>query len=188
MSNYGNMSTVERQEIIELAALTATQTALKVYEKTSKQDKVKRSDMRLHRTDLLMKNYRALYNHCKDAVSEKRKVKNSAIDILDEIDDYIDDELYIESIRKSAQRTIIIVSHVKKMLEIYQILAEKSNDLIQMRRFTAMNMRYVDDTMPTVQRISEYLKIDRSVVYDDINIAFQTFGPLLFGIDSLKIK
>jgi len=188
MSNFGNMSIVERQEIIELAALTATQTALKVYEKTTKQAKIKRSDMRLHRTDLLMKNYRALYNHCLDAVSEKRKIKDCAIDILDEIEEYIDDELYIESIKKSAQRTIIIVSHVQKMLDIYQILAEKSKDPIQLRRFTAMYMRYVDETIPTIQRISEHLKIDRSVVYDDINIAFQTFGPLLFGIDSLKIK
>ena len=188
MSNFGNMSLSERQEIIELASITAAKMALSTYEKTKKEDKIKRSDMRLHRTDLLMKNFRALQKYSINAVSEKIMMKDNAIDILDIIDDYIDDDLYIESIKKSKQRTVIIVTHIKKMLDIYEIMVEKSKDHMQIRRYKAMYLRYVDESMPTIQRISEYLKIDRSVVYDDINIAFQNLGPLLFGIDSLKIK
>lgn len=188
MSNFGNMSLTERQEIIELASITAVNMAFSTFEKSKKEQRIKRSDMRLHRTDLLMRNFRALDNHCKNAVFEKRKYKESAIDLLDDIDDYIDDDLYIDSIKKSTQKTLIIVTHVKNMLEVYKLLVEKSKEPIQLRRYNAMYLRHVDDSMPSIQFISNHLKIDRSVVYDDINIAFQIFGPYVFGIDSVKIK
>jgi hypothetical protein len=186
--NYNTLSLREKEEIIGLAAQAGAQIAFKKFEEITKQEKQKRSDLRLHRTDLLMRHYRSLQKHCTESISDKKRLKEHAIDILDEIDNYIDDDLYIDSIRKSTQKTIIIVNHIKRMVDVYGLLVEKSKDPIQLRRFTAMRMRYVDESMPNIQHITQYLKIDRSVVYDDIKIAFDLFSPLLFGVDGLKFK
>jgi hypothetical protein len=182
------MYNISCEEIINLAAQAGARMALETFEKTKKVEKQKRSDLRLHRTDLLLKSYRTLSQHCENAIFEKRKIKLSAVDILDDIDDFIDDGMYIESIKKSAQRTTIIVKHVKKMIEIFKIISDNSKEIVKIRRYNALYMKYIDPTMPTMQRITEVLQIERSLVYDDINIAMQDLTPLFFGIDGLKIK
>lgn len=73
-----------------------------------------RQDRRLHNTRLLLKNYRLLKEHTKGAIFNASQAKERAVDILDGLNDYeMDDGLYIESIKKSQQRTLIILAHLR---------------------------------------------------------------------------
>ena len=186
MSNFANLSLPEKEEIIALAAQAGAQIAMKKFDEIVQSQRQKRSDKRLHRTDLLMKEYRKLKSHIASSIYEKRRLKETAIDILDEIENTLDDDLYIESIKKSTQRTMIILKHVDKMLEIHGLLAEKSKNPIELRRHQVMMMRYVDESMPTIDYICRWFKIDRSCVYDDINSSLSNLTSLIFGIDGLK--
>lgn len=187
MSSFGTLSLMEKEEVISLAAQAAIEMAFKKFEEIVQSDKQKRSDKRLHRTDLLMKEYRKLREHTQSAIYEKCRLKESAIDILDELDgNCLDDGLYIESIKKSTQRTMIILKHVDKMLEVHGILADKSKNPVDIRRHNVLLMRYVDKSMPTIDFVSRHFKIDRSIVFDDIKIAMDSLTSLVFGIDGLK--
>ena len=76
-----------------------------------------RYDRRLRNTRLLLKNYRSFKRHAQGAIFNAKQAKENAIDILDGLDDgMLNDNLYVEGIKKSQQRTIIILNHVEEML------------------------------------------------------------------------
>ena len=85
-----------------------------------------RYDRRLHNTRLLLKNYRLFKKHAEGAIYNAKQVRESAIDILDGLDDtMLNDNAYVEGIKKSQQRTIVILHHIEEMLNFYRISCEQ---------------------------------------------------------------
>ena len=95
-----------------------------------------RYDRRLRNTRLLLKNYRSFKRHAQGAIFNAKQAKENAIDILDGLDDgMLNDNLYVEGIKKSQQRTIIILNHVEEMLRYYRIACEQSGKDEELRRY-----------------------------------------------------
>lgn len=148
-----------------------------------------RYDRRLHNTRLLLKNYRSFKKHAEGAIFNARQVKERAIDILDGLDDaMLANETYVEGIKKSQQRTIVILHHIDEMLVFYRISCEQSGKPEEMRRYRTIMAMYIDDNKMTAQQIAEKENVEARTVYKDITAAIKPISALIFGIDSLKIE
>lgn len=148
-----------------------------------------RQDRRLHNTRLLLKNYRLFKRHTKGAIFRADQAKEHAIDILDGLDSYeLDDGLYIESIKKSQQRTLIILSHIDQMLELYKAYCYNDGTEEDVRRYGVIMGTYITEPKKSAQAIAGTFGIDKRTVYKDIKAAINPLTALIFGIDSLRME
>ena len=74
----------------------------------------------------------------------------SAFDILESMMKSRDNDVIISSIKDSAARTAVMVSHVESMLGLYAAFCEKSpNKEIERRRYDVVwDMYIAEDTLP----------------------------------------
>jgi len=178
--------------VMEIAVQRGTEAgiraAMEYLTEERKQLKKGRYDRRLRNTRLLLKNYRSFRNYAKNAVYKASQLKENAVDILDGLDDYsFDDSLYIESIKKSQQRTLIILNHIDEMLRYYKIDCEQSGKDEELRRYRIIMAYYINDPKKSAEQIAEDEHIERRTLYKDINMALKPLSALIFGIDSMKL-
>lgn len=150
-----------------------------------------RYDRRLHNTRLLMKNYRALKHHALGAVhtgaQANEKIEENAVDILEELDDErVDDRLYIESIKRSQQRTRIIIAHIDEMLRYWKIDCEQSGREEVLRRYRIVYDTFIGDNQIAAEDLARREHIEKRTVYKDIKAAMRPLSALIFGIDGIK--
>lgn len=150
-----------------------------------------RYDRRLHNTRLLFKNYRALKHHAIGAVhtgaQANEKIEENAVDILEELDDErVDDRLYIESIKRSQQRTRIIIAHIDEMLRYWLIDCEQSGREEALRRYRIVYDTFIGDDQIAAEALAQREHIEKRTVYKDIKAAMRPLSALIFGIDGIK--
>lgn len=153
-----------------------------------------RYDRRLHNTRLLFKNYRALKHHALGAVHTGAQandaISENAIDILDDLEKLglrtVDDRLYIESIKRSQQRTRIIIEHIDEMLRYWRIDCEQSGKEEALRRYRIIMDTYISDDQMTAEALAQREHIEKRTVYKDIKAAMRPLSALIFGIDGIK--
>ena len=170
------------------AGVQAAETRLEEERKQRRKDRYNR---RLHNTRLLLKNYRSLKHHALEAVHTGGRaneiIKENAIDILDGIDDeLIDDSLYIESIKRSRQRTRIIIEHIDEMLRYWWIDCQESGKEEQLRRYRIIYDTYIADDYHTAEDLAAREHIEKRTVYKDIGAAMRPLSALIFGIDGIR--
>ena len=182
------LSTRVMELAIQRGIETGTKAAMDYLIEEKKAQQKGRYDRRLRNTRLLLKNYRAFKKHVQGAVFNAQKAKESAIDILDSLDDFtFDDDLYIESIKRSQQRTMIIMRHIDEMLKYYRIACEQSGREDEMRCYRIILATYINDERKTAEEIAETENIERRTVYKNINAAIKPLSALIFGVDSIKL-
>ena len=169
MKNQATISEAELIDRVTKATLEYTN-RLKVISVKS------RNDRRLRNTRLLLEHY----NHLKDHI-DKAIYKCGAIDFLDDIDN-LDEVIYINSIKNSVTRTNTIMSHVRAMLEIYQIYCEKNGD-IEKRRNRVLRQYYFDNMKLGDIAMTE--DVDERTCLRDLRAAEDRLSALIFGIDSI---
>ncbi len=198
MNSYDNASVaavnyaIICERLVERAIRRAAEEGVKAGMEYITQQQAKhrteRYDRRLRNTRLLLKNYRSFKNYAQGAVYRASQMKENAIDVLDELDDFSsDDDLYIESIKKSQQRTLIILKHIDEMLRYYRIECEESHKDEEMRRYRIIMAYYIDEERLSADQIAENEYIERRTLYKDINIALKPLAALIFGVDSIKL-
>jgi len=186
--NFACLSTRVLEIAIQKGVEAGTKAAMDYLIEEKKAQRKGRYDRRLRNTRLLLKNYRALKKHVQGAVFNAKQAKESAIDILDGLDEYcFDDNLYIESIKRSQQRTFIILQHIDEMLKYFRIYCEQSGREEEMRWYRIIMKTYIDEERKTAEQIAEEEHIERRTVYKNINAAIKPLSALIFGIDSLKL-
>lgn len=172
-----------KKEIIELTTMTAIRA---YHSEADKQMKVQ-LDKRIHNTKLLLKNYRDLKIHSEDSVYEASKADESAYEILSAMSDRDPNENYVESIKRSVGRTVIILNHVDEMLRIYEISCKRSQRPEDMRRYTTIYRLYIDTEREwSPQDVADDENVDLTTVYRDVKEAVRRLTALIFGIDGLK--
>lgn len=121
-------------------------------------------DTRYHDVDLLMKNYRKLKAHYAHVSPEA---------------------LEVNAICSMRRKTGLMMSHVDKMLTAYEAMCRDSSNPDELRRWTALYMRFIDPEKPSINSIVEQLCVDRSTFFRDINKAKEDMAVLLFGIEAI---
>lgn len=179
--------------MIDRAVEAGVRAGMDYIETQNQKAKKERRDRRLHNTRLLLRNYRWLKRHAAGAISSSSQAKaaaaekRSAAEILDDLDEYsYNDGLYIESIKKSQQRTAIILAHIDKMLEYYKIDCEHGGRSDEIRRYNIIRALYIDPEKKSANQVAEEENIERRTVYKDVTIAVGILTTLIFGIDGIK--
>ena len=164
-------------EIVELAAKIAIE---HLEAEREKQKKTKR-DRRLRNTKLLLKHYRALKKHCADE-------KNMTIKSFDEYSEELDTEdLALVSITRSKKRSQLMIQFIDRMLEVYRISCEQSNNTSSLRQYKTIKLMYISDDPMTVEEISEEHFVDVRTVYRDSKEAIYSLSSLIFGVDGIRM-
>lgn len=176
---------------IEKGVTAGVKAAVDHMEEERRKARKGRYDRRLHNTRLLFKNYRALKHHALGAVhtgaQANERIEENAVDILEELDDErVDDRLYIESIKRSQQRTRIIIEHIDEMLRYWLIDCEQSGKEEALRRYRIIMDTYIRDDQMTAEELAQREHIEKRTVYKDIKAAMRPLSALIFGIDGIK--
>ncbi len=176
-------------DIIKMAAEIGAKTALDYINKENKAARETRYDRRLRNTRLLLSNYRDLKEHIKYAVYDAKQIierGESAIDVFDLMwEGNKNPDAFVESIKRSVERTVIIMNHIDDMLEAYKYICERSNKEADLRRWNIINSLYLNENPKSIDEIAKDEYVDRRTVYRDIEIATEKISALIFGIDGL---
>lgn len=183
------LSGEQMKEIYEKAAAIGAREALKAFGAVQKKASKGRADRRLRNTKLLLRNYRMLKGHAEESVFGRAQMGESALDILESMMSIYDSEVVIESIKRSATRTAVIVSHIEAMFGLYDAYCEKSrNPDIDRRRYeTLWDMYMAADTL-SAKEIAEKQHVSRDTVYADLKASMEKLTALIFGVDGLNVR
>lgn len=180
------LSKEELQELFEKAAAAGAKAGIEKYEEEIKKHQKQRGDKRYHNTKLLLRNYRMLQVNAENSVFGRSQMNESAADILENMMNLYNDEVVVESIKNSATRTAIIVSHVKTMIDMYQICCERSQNELDIRRFDIVNGLYITEEKVTRKELMNKWSISSDTTYQDEKIAIERLSALIFGVDGLS--
>lgn len=176
------------KDIYENAAAIGAKEALRMFEQAQKKEQGKRADRRLRNTKLLLRNYHMLKEHAENSVFGRTQMEESAIDILETMMSMYDNEVIIESIKRSATRTAVIVSHIETMFGLYEAYCgNAANKEIEMRRYEVVWDMYMADNTLSAKEIAEKQNISTRNVYGDIKVAIERLSALIFGVDGLNV-
>ena len=182
------LTPVQLKDIYEKAAAIGAKEALKAFEQERKKEFSSRSDRRLRNTKLLLRNYHMLKEHAQNSVFGRTQMEESALDILESMMTMYDNEIIIESIKRSATRTAVIVSHIETMFGLYAAYCDNSqNRDIDMRRYEVIWDMYMATDTLSVKEIAEKQHISKDTVYSDLRVAVERLTALIFGVDGLKV-
>ncbi len=177
------------QDIYENAAAIGAKEALKMFEQERKKEQGKRADRRLRNTKLLLRNYHMLKEHAENSVFGRTQMEESALDILESMMSMYDNEVIIESIKRSATRTAVIVSHIETMFGLYREYCKSApNRDIEMRRYDVVWDMYMADRTLSVREIAERQHISKDSVYSDLRMGAERLTALIFGVDGLNVR
>lgn len=177
------------RDIYEKAAAIGAKEALKTFEQERKKERESRIDKRLRSTKLLLKNYHMLKEHAENSVFGRTQMEESAADILESMMSMYDNEVIIESIKRSATRTAIIVSHIETMFGLYRSYCENSsNKEIDIRRYNVVWDMYMAKQTLSAKEIAEKQHMSKDNVYADLRVSIERLTALIFGVDGLKVR
>lgn len=183
------LTAAQLKDIYESAAAIGAKEALKAFEQERKKEQGKRADRRLRNTKLLLRNYHMLKEHAENSVFGRTQMEESAIDILDSMMSVYDNEVIIESIKRSATRTAIIVSHIDTMFGLYEAYCNNApNRDVEMRRYEVVWDMYMADTVLSAKEIADKQHMSKDNVYADLRVATERLSALMFGVDGLKVR
>ena len=176
--------------IIQIAAEAGAKAGIEAFNRQRRLTQAERADRRLRNTKLLLRNYRRFRDHCESAVFEAKLHAGegdteSFFEVMDTLDLSDGSTLYVESIQRSAARTLIIVRHIDAMLQLYDIYCAKSRNPEEERRNQVIHKLYIDENPMTVKELSSYLCVTDRTIYRDIDYACERIAALIFGIDGM---
>ena len=177
------------KDIYEKAAAIGANEALKTFRQEQKKEYSRRADRRLRNTKLLLRNYHMLKEHAENSVFGRTQMEESALDILESMMSMYDNEVIIESIKRSATRTAVIVSHIETMFGLYAAYCDKSqNRDIEMRRYEILWDMYMAEDTLSVKEVAKKQHVSKDTVYTDIRMAIEKLTALIFGVDGLNVQ
>ena len=181
---------IDEKELIKLAAKAGAEAALEKLERERQKQFKGRYDKRLRNTKLLLKNYKLFKRHLKNAIYNASQIEeDNAIDILDLMWDPLNShDMIVESIKKSAVRTKVIIEHIDSMLEIYEMLCLQSKKPEDIRRWRVLQSMYLLDEDTSIDDIAFREDIDSRTVYRDIDTSCDKLAALIFGVDFVVSK
>lgn len=156
------------KELVEQITVLATETAMQVIANEKKKDQ----DKRLRNTKLLLKQYRHLRTHATITASNINELNEMLLLDLSDVG-----ELEVKSIKRSKQRTLLMLNFIDRMLELYRDINEK--------RFTIVVCLYIAEERTSVEELAMHYGCTTRAIYKELNSAVYEISSLLFGVDSI---
>ena len=159
--------------------------AVKAVERERKAYRKKQYDWKYQNTKLLLRNYRRLnayYENAIFSIEDAEEADESFEDIMRNMGRPADEEIFVESIQKNYLATRIIMTHVNKMLDCYEIMCERSNRQDDKRHWRVLEGLYLSENYTTAEQIAKQEHIDKRTVYKDIDVCAADLTALFFGV------
>lgn len=183
------LSEDEVKNLCERAASIGAREAMKKLDSERKKEITKRADRRLYNTKLLLRNYRALKEYADNAIFSRDQMKVSAMEMLEAFMQGEDTDAKIESIRRSTERTVIMIDHIDSMIGIYEAFCEKSKDKnLEYRRYEVMKDMYISEPELSAEEIAQKQNMSTQNVYKDLRMAIERLSALIFGVDGMTYR
>lgn len=163
--------------------------AVKAVERERKAYRKKQYDWKYQNTKLLLRNYRRLnayYENAIFSIEDAEEADESFEDIMRNMGRPADEEIFVESIQKNYLATRIIMTHVNKMLDCYQIMCERSNRQDDKRHWRVLEGLYLSENYTTAEQIAKQEHIDKRTVYKDIDVCAADLTALFFGVGGIE--
>lgn len=163
--------------------------AVKAVERERKAYRKKQYDWKYQNTKLLLRNYRRLnayYENAIFSIEDAEEADESFEDIMRNMGRPADEEIFVESIQKNYLATRIIMTHVNKMLDCYEIMCERSNRQDDKRHWRVLEGLYLSENYTTAEQIAKQEHIDKRTVYKDIDVCAADLTALLFGVGGIE--
>ncbi len=175
------MSELSLSEIVSLASEKGAEVALERFRQEQNRYQKKKHDWRLRNTKLLLRHYREFAEHAEEIES----FLSQDAQVLDEM---YDEGMNVESIMRSKRRTLVMVKFIRRMLESYLVICEKSGSDEELRRYKIVHAMYIDSEKMTADEIAKLHFIARRTVFLDIDKACETLSVLIFGVDAIRLE
>lgn len=166
------MNQEERNEFVK----KAIKEAIKERDEQLLKEKKKKA---FQNTRLLMKNYNAFKFCALNGVSEVDQLEKS-YDENDDVDDR--DILYIDSIRRSKMKSLIMVCHIEKCMKQ---LEEYERQKGTIEKYLTFRYYFIDEM--SYESIAEVHGTATITARRWVNELLNLLGVYLFGVDALKI-
>lgn len=163
--------------------------AVKAVERERRAYRKKQYDWKYQNTKLLLRNYRRLnayYENAVFSIEGAEEVDESFEDIMRSMGRPADEEIFVESIQKNYLATRIIMTHVNKMLECYEVMCERSNRQDDKRHWRVLEGLYLSENYTTAEQIAKQEHIDKRTVYKDIDVCAADLTALFFGVGGIE--
>lgn len=187
VKNPTNEQSIQGQVNIDYDKIV--ETVIKHHEKAKGQELIDHKRNQIKNTRMLLKKYRSLVIYSKDAVYTMKKARDILNDMFNEILLLENEttEANVEAIYRSKERTLIMVAHIKNVMDIYKTMCEKSYDPHAIERYNEVYAIYLDmsNNPKNVAQLSRELHKDKSTIYADITRVCEDLAPLLFGVNTL---
>lgn len=194
------MTDKEKEEVATLAATVATKFAAREASKAT-MDRLKKEhekerqewyDKRLYNTKLLLRNYRMLNAYVNGAVyaESEDEDEESPAEILDLMcaEVWRTGDMEIESIKKSATRTHVLMEHVTTMLGLYRVFCEQSPRTEDLRRWRVISGAYIEEPEKSFAQMAHEEHCEIRTIQRDVKYATEKITALLFGVDGLESR
>lgn len=163
--------------------------AVKAVERERRAYRKKQYDWKYQNTKLLLRNYRRLnayYENAIFSIEDAAEADVSFEDIMRSMGRPADEEIFVESIQKNYLATRIIMTHVNKMLDCYEIMSERSNRQDDKRHWRVLEGLYLSENYTTAEQIAKQEHIDKRTVYKDIDVCAADLTALFFGVGGIE--
>lgn len=163
--------------------------AVKAVERERRAYRKKQYDWKHQNTKLLLRNYRRLnayYENAIFSIEDAEEANESFEDIMRNMGRPADEEIFVESIQKNYLATRIIMTHVNKMLDCYEIMCERSNRQDDKRHWRVLEGLYLSENYTTAEQIAKQEHIDKRTVYKDIDVCAADLTALFFGVGGIE--
>ncbi len=178
---------MNQEEIIRLAAEAGAKAAIETLEKERQRESREMADRRLRNTKMLLRNYRVIKDHAANAVFEAEEAAEDPMQIMEDLMmPGKSSNLFVESIKRSAARTVTMVKHIDTMLQLYQVYCYQYGSEEDERRWRVIDGLYISDQRMTVGQLAETEGVVERTIYKDIDVACERISALMFGIDGIK--
>ena len=175
----------------EIGAKTGAAAAIEAMERAQDKYRQRQYDWKYHNTKLLLRNYRRLKKYFENAViseEDAEEADESFEVIMRGASRAASEKVFVKSIQKSYITTKIIMTHVDKMLEVYEIMCKRSSRKDDARHWRVLEGLYISDDYTTAGEIAKREDIDKRTVYRDVDICVADLTALLFGVEGIEDK
>lgn len=139
-----------------------------------------RHEWKLRNTRLLLNHYNYFKEHIDESIYCSDQIKT--IDLLAEMES-TNTNINIQSIKKSAQKTFVIMSHIDSMIDLYRSWCDRAGETEQ-RRLRVLKMFFFDKIK--VPEILQAEFISERTFYRDIDESVNKLSALIFGIEAVN--
>ena len=158
---------------------------IKTFQEQQELSRKKAYDKKLHKTKLLLEHYRELTMQSNNAIYEASQCDEDVYDVLSLLTQGSGEKVYIESIKRNAVRTRLMLEHVRKALDDYESFCKRTKKEEEMRRYRTVMRLYIEEEPWEYSEIAEEEMVDISTVYKDVKAAIKRLSPRIFGVDVL---